>query len=139
MIILDTNLVCEPLKPKLDAVVLAWLDRQAPETLYITIITLTELQAGIEILPAGKRRTALQAATTEVVTQFEGRVLSFDWGSAQVFGLVFADTQAAGNPLHFGDCSIAAITLRRGFVLATRNARDYKGAGIELINPWDAP
>ena len=139
MIVLDTNLVCEPLRPKPDAAVLAWLDRQAPETLYLTTITLAELQASIEILPVGKRRKALQAATTELVALFEGRVLSFDQESAHAFGLVFADTQAAGNPIHFGDCAIAAIAIRRGFMLATRNVRDYKGAGIELINPWNAP
>ena len=139
MIILDTNLVSEPLKPKPDAAVLAWLDRQAPETLYLTTITLAELQAGIAILPAGKRRTALQETMTELVSQFEGRVLSFDQDSVHAFGQVFADTQAAGNPIHFGDCAIAAITIRRGFVLATRNVRDYRGAGIELINPWNAP
>lgn len=139
MIILDTNLVSEPLKPTPDAAVLAWLDRQAPETLYLTTITLAELQAGIEIVPVGKRRTALQKATTELVTQFAGRILSFDQDSAHAFGRVFAGTQAAGNPIHFGDCAIAAIAIRRGFVLATRNVRDYKGSGVELINPWNAP
>ena len=138
MIILDTNLVCEPLKPKPDEAVLAWLDRQAPETLYLTTITLAELQSGVEILPTGKRRTALQEATTELVAQFEDRVLPFDQDSAIAFGRVFADTKAAGNPIHFGDCAIAAIAVKRGFVLATRNLRDYKGAGIELINPWNA-
>ena len=139
MIILDTNLVCEPLKPKPHAAVLAWLDRQAPETLYLTTITLAELQAGIEVLPAGKRRKALQEVTTELVAQFEGRILSFDQDSANAFGRVVAGTQAAGNPIHFGDCAISAIAIRRGFVLATRNVRAYKGAGIELINPWNAP
>ena len=72
----------EPLKPKPDATVLAWLDRQAPETLYLTTITLVERQAGVEILPVGKRRRALQEATTELVAQFEGRVLSFDQESS---------------------------------------------------------
>ena len=139
MIILDTNIVSEPLKPKPDAAVLAWLDRQAPETLYLTTITLAELQAGIETLPMEKRRTALQVATTELVAQFEGRVLSFDQDSSHAFGRVFADTQAAGNPIHFGDCAIAAIAIKHGFMLATRNVRDYKGTGIELINPWNAP
>jgi toxin FitB len=139
VIILDTNLVSEPLKPKPDEAVLAWLDRQSPETLYLTTITLAELQAGIETLPAGKRRTALQNATTEMVAQFEGRVLAFDQDSANAVGRVFAGTQAAGNPIHFGDCAIAAIAVRCGFVLATRNVRDYRGAGIELINPWSSP
>jgi predicted nucleic acid-binding protein len=138
MIILDTNLVSEPLKPKPAAVVLEWLDRQAPETLFITTITLAELQAGVEVLPTGKRRTALQAVTTELVAGFEGRVLSFDQDSARAFGRVIAGTQAAGNPIHFADGAIAAIAAMRGFMLATRNIRDYKGAGIELIDPWHA-
>lgn len=138
MIILDTNVVSEPLKPKPDAAVLAWLDRQAPETLYLTSITLSELQAGIEILPAGKRRTALQGVTSELITRFDGRILSFDHDSAYAFGRAFAGTQKAGDPIHFGDCAIAAIAITHGFALATRNVRDYKGAGIELINPWNA-
>jgi predicted nucleic acid-binding protein len=136
MIILDTNVVSEPLKPKPSAVVLAWLDRQAPETLYITAITLAELQAGIDVLPVGKRRTALQEATLELIASFEGRVLSFDEPSARAFGRVVAGTQAAGNPIHFADCASAAIATRHGFMLATRNLRDYKGAGIQLIDPW---
>jgi predicted nucleic acid-binding protein len=138
MIILDTNLVSEPLKPKPAAAVLEWLDRQAPETLFITTITLAELQAGVEVLPAGKRRTALQAATTELVAEFEGRVLSFDQDSAIAFGRVIAGTQTAGNPIHFADAAIAAIAAMRGFLLATRNIRDYKGAGIELCDPRHA-
>ena len=85
MIILDTNVVSEPLKPKPATVVLEWLDRQAPETLYITTISLAELQAGVEALPMGRRRTALQQATTELVAGFEGRVLSFDQDSARVW------------------------------------------------------
>jgi toxin FitB len=139
MIILDTNLLSEPLKKKPDPAVLAWLDRQAPETLYLTTITLAELQAGIEILPVGKRRTALQEATTEAVAQFKARVLPFDQESAHAFGRVFAGTQAIGNPIHFGDCAIAAIAVRNRFTLATRNVREYKGAGVELINPWSEP
>jgi toxin FitB len=138
MIILDTNLVSEPLKPKPAAQVLAWLDRQAPDTLYLTTITLAELQAGVSVLPMGKRRKALQDATTELIAGFDGRVLSFDQDCAHAFGRVAAGAQAAGNPIHFADCAIAAIAATRGFILATRNLRDYKGAGIELIDPWHA-
>ncbi len=139
MIVLDTNVISEPLRAKPDASVLAWLDRQAPETLYLTSITLAELQAGIEVLPMGKRRRELQEATTEVVAEFEGRVLPFDRDSVPAFARVYASTHAAGNRIHFGDCAIAAIAMKRGFVLATRNTRDYRGADIELINPWHIP
>jgi predicted nucleic acid-binding protein len=81
----------------------------------------------------------LQEATAELVAQFNARILSFDQDSAHACRRVFAGTQAAGNPIHFGDCAITAIAIWRGFMLATRNVRDYKGADIELINPWNAP
>ncbi len=142
MIILDTNLVSEPLRQKPAAEVLAWLDRQAPQTLYITTITLAELHVGVSRLPLGKRRKALQDATTDVIAGFRGHVLAFEQDSARAFGRVVAGRQAAGNPMHYADCAIAAIAAvaaMHGFILATRNVRDYKGAGIALIDPWHAP
>ncbi len=137
MIVLDTNIVSEPLKPKPDPEVLAWLDRQAPETLYLTSISLAELSAGVEVLPAGKRRAALQQAVgAQVLSLFQGRVLAFDHEAALAFGHVAAKAQAAGNPIDFADCAIAAIATTHRFILATRNARDFKGTGVELLNPW---
>ena len=112
MIILDTNLVSEPLKPKPDAAVLAWLDRQAPETLYLTTITVAELQAGIETLPAGKRRRALQETTTELIAQFEGRVLSFDQDSAHAFGRVFGGAVRVRARAHRMRCAPLLLRAR---------------------------
>lgn len=137
MIVLDTNIVSEPLKPKPDPEVLAWLDRQAPETLYLTTISLAELSAGVEVLPAGKRRAALQQAVgAQVLSLFQSRVLGFDHEAALAFGRIAAKAQAAGNPIDFADCAIAAIATTHRFILATRNARDFKGTGVELLNPW---
>ena len=139
MIVLDTNIVSEPLKPKPDPEVLAWLDRQAPETLYLTSISLAELSAGVEVLPAGKRRAALQQAVgTQVLSLFQGRVLGFDHDAALAFGRIAAKAQAAGNPIDFADCAIAAIATTHRFILATRNACDFKGTGVELLNPWSS-
>ena len=139
MIVLDTNIVSEPLKPKPDPEVLAWLDRQAPETLYLTTISLAELSAGVEILPVGKRRAALQQAVgVQVLSLFQGRVLAFDHDAALAFGGIAAKAQAAGNPIDFADCAIAAIATTHRFILATRNARDFKGTGVELLNPWSS-
>ena len=139
MIVLDTNIVSEPLKPKPDPEVLAWLDRQAPETLYLTSISLAELSAGVEVLPAGKRRAALQQAVgTQVLSLFQSRVLGFDHEAALAFGRIAAKAQAAGNPIDFADCAIAAIATTNRFILATRNARDFKGTGVELLNPWSS-
>ena len=137
MIILDTNIVSEPLKPKPDAVVLEWLDRQTPATLYLTTINLAELWSGIETLPVGKRRAQLQhAMTTQILSLFEGRVLAFDHHAAEAFGRIHASAQAAGNPIDFADCAIAAIASTQRFILATRNARDFKGTGVALLDPW---
>jgi predicted nucleic acid-binding protein len=137
MIILDTNVVSEPLRPKPNPEVLDWLDRQAPETLYLTTISVAELWLGIELLPAGKRRTQLQKfMSAQVLPLFENRVLSFDEPAAAAFARIAAKSQAAGNRIDFADCAISAIALTRRFMLATRNTKDFKGAGIELINPW---
>ncbi len=137
MIILDTNVVSEPLRPKPNPEMLDWLDRQAPETLYLTTISVAELWSGIELLPTGKRRTQLQKfMSTDVLPLFENRVLSFDEPAAAAFARIAAKAQAAGNRIDFADCAIAAIALTRRFILATRNAKDFKGVGIELINPW---
>jgi toxin FitB len=138
MIILDTNVVSEPLKPAPAQAVLDWLDRQAPETLYLSAISLAELLAGIEALPQGRRRVELeQAMTRQIMPLFEGRILSFDARAAEAFGKVNARAKAVGNTMGFADGAIAATAAAQGFALATRNIRDFRGAGVELINPWD--
>ena len=137
MIILDTNVVSEPLKAKPEPAVLAWLDAQAPTTLYLTSITLAELLAGVAALPAGRRRNKLrQALTDQVLPLFEGRVLAFDAQAAHAYAQVHAGAQAAGNPISFADGAIAAMAAAHGFTVATRNVRDFKGAGVEVIDPW---
>ena len=138
MIILDTNVVSEPLKPAPSQAVLDWLDRQVPETLYLTAVSLAELLAGIEALPQGRRRLKLeQAVTRQILPLFEGRILPFDAKAAEAFGKVRAGAQAVGNTIGFADGNVAAIAAAKGFVLATRNVRDFRGSGVELINPWD--
>jgi toxin FitB len=138
MIILDTNVVSEPLKPVPAQAVLDWLDRQAPETLYLTAVSLAELLAGVEALPQGRRRLELEQALMRQITPlFEGRILSFDAKAADSFGRVRTGAQSVGNTIGFADGAIAAIAAAQGFALATRNVRDFRGAGVELINPWD--
>ncbi len=138
MIILDTNIFLEALKPAPSQAVLDWLDRQAPETLYLTAVSLAELLAGIETLPQGRRRLELeQAMARQILPLFEGRILAFDAKAAGAFGKVRVGAQAVGNTIGFADGAIAAIAAAQGFVLATRNVWDFRGAGIGLINPWD--
>jgi toxin FitB len=139
MIILDTNVVSEPLRLKPERAVLEWLDRQAPETLYLTTVSLSELLAGIELMPAGRRRTNLHRALIDrMMPLFEGRILPFDKRAAEFFAQVHASAQVSGNRISFADGAIAAIAASHGFILATRNGRDFKGAGVEIVNPWAA-
>ena len=137
MIILDTHVVSEPLKPLPHQGVVDWLNAQAPASLFITSINLAELLAGVETMPQGKRRDALaQALANQVGALFEDRVLHFDTRAAQCFAPSMSGAQAQGNPVGFADCAIAAIAKTHGFIVATRNAHDFLGTGVEVINPW---
>lgn len=137
MIVLDTNVVSEPLKPRPDADVVRWLDRQAPATLYLSTVSLAELLAGVRALPAGRRRTELQKVLgRELATLFADRILAFGEASAAAYAEVVGSAHAAGNPIHFADAAIAAVAVEHDFMLATRNARDFRGTPVRLVNPW---
>jgi predicted nucleic acid-binding protein len=137
MIILDTKVVSEPLKPLPNSVVVDWLNAQAPASLLITSINLAELLAGVETMPPGKRRDASsQALSVHLSALFEDRVLHFDTRAAQCFAASLSGAQTQGNPVGFADCAIAAIAKTHGFIVATRNVRDFLGTGVEVINPW---
>jgi predicted nucleic acid-binding protein len=140
MILLDTNVISEPLRPQPESAVLDWLNAQEPETLYLSTVSVAELLAGIERLPAGKRRSALKhALDQQIMPLFEDRVLAFDRPAAVAFAQVNASAQATGNTIGFADCAIAAIAAAHGFIVATRNVRDFKGTGVTLLNPWGEP
>ena len=137
MIIIDTNVVSEPLKPEPESAVIDWLDAQEPETLYLTTVNLAELLAGIEAMPAGRRRNKLNTALADrMMPLFEGRILPFDKGAAEAFARMDASARLAGNRISFADGAIAAIASANGFMLATRNVHDFKGTNIRIINPW---
>jgi hypothetical protein len=137
LIILDTNVVSEPLKPNPDAAVLRWLDRQSPATLYLTTISQAELLAGVSALPAGKRRTELRRVINdELSALFADRILPFGERSAEAYAQVVTAAHVAGNPIDFADAAIGAIAIEHGFILATRNVRDFKGTAVKLLNPW---
>lgn len=137
MIVLDTSVVSEPLRPQPDAAVLHWLDAQDPQTLYITTIHLAELLAGIALMPAGRKRTALKSAFDgQIMPLFDGRILQFDAKAAAVFAQINAKVQSQGAAISFADGAIAAIAHVNNFSVATRNLRDFERAGVALLNPW---
>ena len=137
MIVLDTNVLSEPLKPAPSQVVLDWLDAQTPETLFLSTVSLAELLAGVQAMPPGRHRTALREAITgQVLPLFAGRVLAFDERAAEAFAEVHASARKAGNPIGFPDCAIAAIATANGCMVATRNGGDFKGTGVKVVDPW---
>ncbi|MBB3193542.1 type II toxin-antitoxin system VapC family toxin [Roseateles terrae] len=136
MIILDTNVVSEPLRAQPNTEVLTWLDAQHPQSLFLTSISVAELLAGVQLLPRGRRRNELQRAVDDVIALFEGQVLDFDLDAANAFASIHASTTAAGRKMNFADAAIAAIAAARGMSVATRNVKDFDRAGVELINPW---
>jgi predicted nucleic acid-binding protein len=139
VIILDTNVVSEPIRPKGDGVVQAWLDRQAIDTLYLTATSLAELLAGIRMLPRGKRRDRLSADVNALVeTVLGSRVLSFDEAAARSYADIIADARAAGRAISIADGQIAAVAKVRGFTVATRDTAPFIAAGVPVKNPWQA-
>jgi len=137
MIILDTNVVSELLRPAPSPAVEAWLAAQDGATVFFTAIGEAELRLGVAILPAGRRRTSLAEAIDAMLEEdFRDRILPFDTAAAQAYVAIAATRRVAGRPISQFDCQIAAIAHIRQAVLATRNTVDYEDCGIEVINPW---
>lgn len=135
MILLDTNVISEPLRATGDANVLAWIDAQIIETLYLSTISLAELRFGIAALPDGKRRDTLHLSLEQrVLPLFAGRILSFDDPASQSYATLRA--RVAGQPIAPADGYIAAIAATHGFAVATRDTSPFEAAGLTVINPW---
>jgi predicted nucleic acid-binding protein len=138
MILLDTNVISEAIKPQPDPNVSAWLDAQAAETLYLSTVTLAEMQFGIGALPVGKRKAMLTEALDGVVELFAGRILTFEVNAARKYGELAVKARAAGKDFPTPDGYIAAIAAARGFTIASRDASAFLAAGIDVIDPWTA-
>jgi predicted nucleic acid-binding protein len=139
MIVLDTNVLSEVLKPSPSAAVLSWLSAQESAEVFLTAITQAEVLYGLELLPAGKRRASLLAAADKLFLEdFDGRILPFEEASARSFAKIVAARSSAGRPIAQFDGMIAAICSARRGALATRNVSDFENCGVRIINPWDA-
>ena len=138
MIVLDTNVISESLKPRCSQAVTAWLDAQAAESLYITAINAAELYAGIAIMPDGVRKAVLETSLDRLLDRlFGARRLDFDHPAAKAYAGILRKTAVAGTPLPLADGLIAAIASARGFAVATRDVKPFRAAGVEVINPWN--
>jgi len=138
MIVLDTNVVSEAMKPSADPTVTAWLDAQVADTIYLSSISLAELLFGIGSLPAGRRKEALAATLEGLLGAFGRRVLPFDNDVARVYADIAARARAAGRGLPIPDGYIAAIASTHGYAVATRDTAPFIAAGVTVINPWES-
>lgn len=136
MIILDTNVVSEAMKPEPNPVVRAWLNDQAAETLYLSSVTLAELLFGIAALPSGKRKEMLALTLDGLMGLFKDRVLPFDVEAARHYADLAVVAKVSGRGFPTPDGYIAAIAASRGFIVASRDTAPYEAARVTVINPW---
>jgi predicted nucleic acid-binding protein len=136
MIILDTNVVSEAMKPEPNPVVRAWLNDQAAETLYLSSVTLAELLFGIAALPSGKRKEMLALTLEGLMGLFKDRVLPFDVEAARHYADLAVVAKVSGRGFPTPDGYIAAIAASRGFIVASRDTAPYEAARVTVINPW---
>ena len=137
MILLDTNVVSEPLKLNADPTVVAWIDAQIIETLYLSTISVTELRYGIAVLPDGKKKQTLRRSLGErILPLFESRILSFDLEAAEICAELRAKARAAGQAIGTTDSYIAGIAAAKGLTVATRDTQPFEATGVAVVNPW---
>jgi predicted nucleic acid-binding protein len=139
MILLDTNVISEPLRRVPDVSVVAWLDGQSMDTLFLSAVTVAELRAGVELLPAGKRRSGLQRDLEQrILPLFAGRILAFDLACTREYATLLASARGAGIAIGTADSYIAAIAAANGLAVATRDTAPFRAVGLAVINPWEA-
>jgi len=137
MILVDTNVISEPLRREPSAAVIEWLDAQNVETLFLAAISLAEMRFGVAALPEGRRRDWLhQSIEQRVVPLFRGRILPFDDAASQAYASLRAKARAMGNAMASADGFIAATAAANGLIVATRDVAPFEAAGLRVIDPW---
>jgi toxin FitB len=136
MIVLDTNVLSEAMKPSPEPAVALWIMRERGRDLFTTAVSEAEILYGIAILPNGRRKHDLEAAARSVLSLFTGRILPFDSLAPREFALIVADRRRLGRPIDNLDAQIAAITRARKMSLATRDIQDFSEIGVTTIDPW---
>jgi len=139
MILLDTNVVSEVMRPRPESSVADWLDRQPSEELWTATAVLAELLSGIEVMPFGRKQIELRTAIEGMVAEdFQDQILFFDVAAARRYAQILSTRRRLGHPIHEMDALIAATALANGATLATRNTSHFENCGIQLVNPWEA-
>ena len=133
--LVDTNVLSELAKPQPAGEVMAWFVKHEPH-LYVSSISLGEIRKGLELLPSGKRKTSLQAWFKAVCERMDGRILSFNTSTADVWGQLVANLETKGITIPAVDSQLAATAHRHGLTMVTRNVANFKNAGVKLVNPF---
>lgn len=137
MFVVDTNVVSEIMRPMPEPAVEVWVAGREAFGLFLTAISEAELRLGLATMPTGRRRDGLLAGLERMFrTGFAGRILPFDSDAARAYEEIVAARRAAGRPVSQSDSQIAAIARSRGMAVATRNVRDFEGAGVTVVDPW---
>ena len=137
MIVLDTYVLSEIMKPVPDSRVLTWVDSISSHDAAITAVTVAEILYGIGRMPEGRRRRELTEAIEAIFDEdFGGRILSFDAAAAVEYATLVVEREAAGRPISMADAQVAAVCRVHGCALATRNERDFEETGVRVVNPW---
>lgn len=138
MILLDTNVLSELMRPVPSAAVESWMSGQPVAGIFISAITEAELRYGLALLPDGQRQRRLVAQAEAMLAEdFAGRVLPFDSPAASAYARIAAARRLSGRPIAQADAQIAAIAASRGASLATRNTADFVDCGIDVVDPWN--
>lgn len=139
MIVLDTNVLSELMRPAPQATVTTWVATQSAASLFITTITQAEILHGVLVLPPGRRRDAIEIAADAMFEEdFAGRILPFSSHAAYAYAEIAVACRQAGRPISQFDAQIAAIARSTGAGVATRNVADFEGCGIEVTDPWQS-
>lgn len=137
MILLDTNVLSELMRPAPSAAVESWLGSQPTAGIFISAITEAELRYGLALLPEGRRRKQLVAQAEAMLAEdFAGRILPFDSPAAVAYAHIAAARRGSGRPISQADAQIAAIAASRGAAVATRDTAAFVDCGIDIIDPW---
>jgi len=136
MIVLDTNIVSEAMKPEPNPAVRAWLNKQSAETLYLSSVTLAELLFGIASIPNGKRKDMLSESLDGLMLLFKNRILPFDTDAARKYAELAVVARTAGRGFPTPDGFIAAIAASKGYQVASRDMAPFEAANLDVINPW---
>lgn len=139
MIVIDTNVLSELMRPRPAPEVLAWMGTVGSGQAATTSITIAEIGQGLRRLPQGKRRALLEDAFASLLDELDREILAFDRAAAEHYARISQQRETAGKPIDPLDCMIAAICASRGASLVTRNERDFDGTGLAIVNPWNPP